>query len=421
MMKKNLSSVLLLPAVACSLFSCSHDKNKAVKVAGADSVAVYTIPDPAPVDPKEAAAIRASAELFYDTMLKNTGFNGGMIVAKNGTVIFEKYKGSVNLDGKDSINANTPMHIASVSKTFTAMAILKLQEQGKLSIDDLFSKYYPEFNYPGITIKTLLDHRSGLPKYEYFMEKQGWNKDSVIQNKDMLQWLIQKKDLIEGTGTPDKNFAYCNTNYALLALVIEKVTGKPFPVYMQQEIFDPLGLKNTFVHYTGDHRTVAKSFEWNSKEYGDNFLDGVYGDKNVYTTPRDLLRWDRALSDTVFLSAKSLQSSYEPYSNEKKGIRNYGFGWHMEIYPDGKKIIFHNGWWHGNNAAFVRLLKDNAVIILINNRFTRNVYKAKLLANAFEHYFDATDTAEETESQASEKDTAGVKKVVTANHKKRRK
>ena len=370
---------------------CSSKKSDLKNVKEQDKKQTYIIPAPSVLAIPERQKIQSQSEIFYDLLLDGSGFNGGMIVAKGGNIIFEKYKGFINIDGKDSISALTSLHIASVSKTFTAMAVLKLQEMGMLNIDDSVTHFFPDFNYPGVTIKTLLNHRSGLPNYLYFMEDAGWNKDSAIENKDVLQWLISKKGMLKNVASPNKRFTYCNTNFALLALIIEKVSGKTYPHFMQENIFDPLGMKNTFVHFKGDNKIRSKSFDWRGREIPDNFLDDVYGDKNIYSTPRDLLIWDRALSDTVFLTAKSLELAYTPYSNEKPGIKNYGLGWRMNNYEDGKKIIFHNGWWHGNNAAFIRVLKDDATIILISNRYARAVYKAKNLVNIFDRYFD-TDT-----------------------------
>ncbi|MEJ7611169.1 MAG: serine hydrolase domain-containing protein [Ferruginibacter sp.] len=374
--------------------SCSGVKNKEI-VLQADVFKTYKLPASAKLSENDKERIRIGAGLFYDTLLKNSGFNGGILVAKGGNIIYENYRGAVNFGGTDSINANTPLHIASVTKTMTAMAILKLQEEGKLNINDTLTKYFPAFNYPDITIKDLLSHRSGLPNYLYFMKTVGWNEDSVIQNTDVLQWLIDKKGMIENIAPPNRRFTYCNTNYALLALVIEKVTGSSFPAYLQRELFDPMGMKNTFVHYTGDGKIRSKSFDWKGREIPDNFLDDVYGDKNVYSTPRDLLIWDRMLSDTGFLSARSFKAAYIPYSNERPGIKNYGLGWRMNVYPDGRKIIFHNGWWHGNNAAFIRLPKEDATIIILTNRYARAVYKAKYLVNLFDHYFDTDEEDKE--------------------------
>ena len=383
------ASILFLTA------GCSQKKSDTKISTDQEKKLVYIIPLPSLISTEERQRIKLQSEIFYDSMLDGSGFNGGIIVAKSGNIVYEKYKGFVNIDGKDSINSSTSLHIASVSKTFTAMAVLKLQELGKLNIEDTLTHFFPEFNYPGITVKMLLNHRSGLPNYLYFMEDVGWNKDSTIENKDVLECLIAKKGLIKNIAPPNKRFTYCNTNFALLALIIEKISGISYPEFMKHNIFDPLGMKNTFVHFKGDNRIRSKSFDWRGREIPDNFLDDVYGDKNIYSTPRDLLIWDRALSDTVFLTPKSLELAYTPYSNEKPGIKNYGLGWRMNVYDDGKKIIFHNGWWHGNNAAFIRVLKDDATIILISNRYARAVYKAKNLVNIFGHYFDTeTDDVE---------------------------
>jgi CubicO group peptidase (beta-lactamase class C family) len=373
-----------------SLLSCSeNDKTKNSPTLVEEKKITYNIPAPTALDQKEQQRIFDAVKLFYDTTLATSGFNGGFLVAKGGNIIFEKYRGSVNLDSQQVITANTPLHIASVSKTFTAMAILKLQEQGKLSVDDSLTKFFPQFNYPGVTIKTLLSHRAGLPNYLHFLKDVAWPDSVLMRNEDILDLLINKKNnLLKNISKADTKFAYNNTNYALLALVIEKVSGKSYPQFMQQNIFDPIGMKNTFVHFAGDDKKVSKSFDWKGRIMLNNNLDGIYGDKNIYSTVQDLLKWDRILADTIFLSKKSLQMAYTPYSNEKPGVKNYGFGWRMNIYEDGKKIIFHNGWWHGNNAAFIRLLKDDVTIIAMSNKFARAVYGTKILVNIFGNYFD---------------------------------
>ncbi len=377
--------------------SCAqNDKEKKAAMAVETEIPPYKIPEPKPISAIEKQSIVAQCQLFYDTTLFPSGLNGGIIVAKGGNIIFERYKGFINLDNLHPITSNTPLHIASVTKTFTAMAILKLQEQGKLNITDSLTQYFPGFNYPGVTIKTLLDHRSGLPNYLYYMDYLGWNKDSIIQNKDVLAWLIANKSQMKDSSKADTKFTYCNTNYALLALIIEKITGKSYPDFMKKNIFDPLGMTNTFVHHKGDTMVRSKSFDWKGREIPDNYLDEVYGDKNIYSTAQDLLKWDRALTHHIFLTAKTLETAYTPYSNEKLGIKNYGLGWRMNIYGDEKKIIFHNGWWHGNNATFIRLLKEDATIIVLSNRFARSVYTSKILVNIFGPYFDVIE--EDTEN-----------------------
>jgi CubicO group peptidase (beta-lactamase class C family) len=385
-----LRNFLSFAFIICSLLSCSeNDTAEKTAAAVVEKKINYIINPPATLDIKEQQRLYDAVKLFYDTTLAPSGFNGGFLVAKGGNIIFEKYRGFVNLDSAQAIDANTPLHIASVSKTFTAMAILKLQEQGKLSIDDSLTKFFPQFNYPGVTVKTLLNHRAGLPNYLHFLKDVAWPDSLLMANKDILDLLVNKKNnLLKNIEKANTKFAYNNTNYALLALIIEKVSGKTYPQFMQQNIFDPIGMKNTFVHYAGDNKTVARSFDWKGRVMLNNNLDGIYGDKNIYSTAQDLLKWDRILADSVFLSKKSLLMAYEPYSNEKPGIKNYGLGWRMNVYEDGKKIIFHNGWWHGNNAAFIRLVKDDVTIIAMSNKFTRAVYGTKILVNLFGNYFD---------------------------------
>jgi len=295
------------------------------------------------------------------------------------------------------LNDSTSLHIASVSKTFTAMATLKLWQDGKLNIDDPFNKYFPSFNYPGVTIRTLLNHRSGLPNYVHFMENMGWDKRIKINNEDILNFLINKKKSIQNIGKPNKGFSYCNTNFALLALLIENVSGKKYSDYLQETFFTPLQMNHTFL-YNKDSGNVTMSYDYKGKLIPFNFLDYVYGDKNIYSTPRDLLTWDRALTEGNLFNKKTLEEAYTPYSNEKPGIRNYGLGWRMNNYPSGKKMIYHNGWWHGNNAAFIRLIQDSATIIVLGNKYNRGVYHAKDLSSLFGSYFGA---GEEDELEAS--------------------
>ncbi len=355
---------------------------------------LYNLPAPVPLAQSEKARLKTACEAWYDTVLGNQSFNGSMLVAKAGNIIFEKYQGSVHLNGPDSIQANTAFHIASVSKTFTGMAVLKLMEQGKLKLDDELATYFPTFNYPGVTIRTLLNHRSGLPNYLYFMEDLGWDKKMSIRNQDIFNALVDRKAELVNIGTPDKHFTYCNTNYALLALLIEKVSGISYPQFLKQNFFEPLQMKNSFVYSIADSAIAHPNYDRRGQLIPNNYLDYVYGDKNVYSTPKDLLTWHRALNTNLLFKPATLELAYQPYSNEKPGVRNYGLGWRMNNYPTGKKVIFHNGWWHGNNAAFVRLPMHDAVIIVLGNRDNHGIYKAYRLVNTFDTYFDVPEEQE---------------------------
>jgi CubicO group peptidase (beta-lactamase class C family) len=379
------------------LTSCGSSSQKKQELPGKNTVKIL-LTEPTPLPGSELQRLRDAAAAWYDSALRNRGFNGGMIVAKNGNIIFEVYNGHAHVGSTDSLTDTSSLHIASVSKTFTAMAILKLWQDGKISIDDEVSKYLQGFNYPGVTIRTLLNHRSGLPNYVYFMEDLGWDKKTFVTNADVLHALINRKAEIKNIGLPNVGFTYCNTNYALLALLIEKTTGKKYSDYLQETFFTPLGMKHTFVYEMSQAETVIPSYDYRGGLIPLNFLDVVYGDKNIYSTPKDLLTWDRALTSGILFNEKTLAEAYTPYSNEKPGIRNYGLGWRMNNYPTGKKMIYHNGWWHGNNASFIRLLEDSATIIVLGNKYNRGIYHANKLSNIFGHYLG---NGEEEEREAA--------------------
>lgn len=352
----------------------------------------YYPPSPGNIPKAEFQRIYDAVENFYDSALERTGFNGQFLVAKAGTVIFERYAGKQFINSGDSINSHTAFHIASTSKTLTGGAILRLWEQGKLKLDDSLVNYFPGFPYPAITIKMLLNQRSGLPGYNRFEKKPDWDFQTIVTNQDMLNYIIKYKPKCDHA--PDKAFQYSNTNFALLALVIEKVSGKPYAEFLKDNFFTPLQMTDTYVYSHADSARALPSFNWRGQKEVYTFLDEIYGDKNVYSTVRDLLKWDQALYTNTLFRPETMEAAYTPYSNEKKGINNYGLGWRMKIYPDGRKIIYHNGWWHGNNSCFQRLIQDSATIIVLGNRFNRNIYHCNKMANIFDSYNEEEGTDE---------------------------
>lgn len=260
------------------------------------------------------------------------------------------------------------------------MAILKLWEEDKLSLDDSIQVFFPAFPYKNITIKNLLTHRSGLSNYVYFMPKDtAWRK-RLATNHDMLQFMIEKKPT--PYGYPNRAFNYCNTNYALLALIIEKVSGQSYPSYMSDNIFAPLGMKNTFVFSIADTARYRPSYQYNNRPFPLEPMDCIYGDKNIYSTPRDLLLWDKALFNNRVVSHATYQEAIKPYSFEKPGTHNYGLGWRLIIQPKGK-VVYHNGWWHGNNSSFTRLVEDTATVIILGNKFNKGIYAGARLGTVF--------------------------------------
>jgi CubicO group peptidase (beta-lactamase class C family) len=325
-------------------------------------------------------------DAFYNKNWPNNSANGSFLVAKNGQILYERYNGFANFNTKQPIDKTTPLHIASVSKVLTAAAILKLINAKKMELDQKVNTILKEFPYPDVTIRTLLNHRSGMRNYSYFTDKKEiWDKHKTITNQELLTLMATKN--IDLEYKTDTHFSYCNTNYAMLALIIEKITNLPFKEAMKQIIFDPLGMKDTYVFdYDKDKKTAVPSYKGNKMEIGLDFLDAIYGDKNIYSTPRDLLKFDRARSSTSFLNPKLLNQIHVGYSNERKGIKNYGLGIRMINWENGKNFYYHNGWWHGSTSSYIPLKKENVTIIALSNKFTKSTYNVRKLSALFGSY-----------------------------------
>lgn len=326
---------------------------------------------------------------YYDKVWDQGNLSGGILVAKGEEILFEGYRGFAREGNQNPINKDTPLHVASVSKTMTAMAVLKLIESGKLKLTDHLTDHFTGFPYPNVTIQTLLDQRSGLPKYEYFIDKikpaPAELSKNYITNQDVLNMLIKyKPELARDTNT---GFMYCNTNYALLALLVEKATKTPFPIAMKEMVFAPLKMQNTYIFEEKNIPTASQSFYFGGNRlYPLDRLDLIYGDKNVYTTPRDLYNFSKALFSKDFLKPELKNMIFEPYSNEKAGQNNYGLGFRMKIFDNGEKLTYHNGWWHGTNSVFAHLLKSKVTIVAIGNKYSGRVYTALALAGLFEDF-----------------------------------
>lgn len=392
----------ILPYIfALTCISCLKDKsdlaehkNEAVK----DTVLHIT-----PLDVKLNKVSRSyknskenSIEHFYDKLWRRDDLSGGFLVAKNGKIIFEHYGGFANRSEKEEINFQTPIHLASVSKVLTAAVVLKLIDRNKLQLDQKVNTLLPEFPYEDITVRMLLNHRSGLPNYAYVLDDRAiWDR-SMLTNKDVLELFAQHKFGLYFK--PDKKFGYCNTNYAMLALIIEKITHMRYHDAMKKILFDPLGMKNTYVFdYQKDRTTASRSYKGNNVLYGYDFLDDVYGDKNIYSTPRDMLKFDLATYSKNFLNPELYKEVFQGYSYEHKGTKNYGLGIRMHEWETGEKLFYHNGWWHGNTSSYVTLKKDTVMMIALSNKFSYKPYKIWKLSPLFGHYPIKPDKDDELE------------------------
>ena len=335
-------------------------------------------------------------ENFYNKLWRRDDLSGGFLVAKNGKILFEHYGGFANREKKIEVTSQTPVHIASVSKVLTAAVVLKLIDREKLQLDAKVNSILPEFPYEDITVRMLLNHRSGLPNYAYFCDDRAiWDR-SMLTNQNILDLFAKHKFNLYFL--PDRKFGYCNTNYAMLALIIEKVTHLNYRDAMKKILFDPLGMKNTFVFdYQKDKDNASRSYKGNNVLYGYDFLDDVYGDKNIYSTPRDLLKFDLATYSKKFLNPKLYKEAFQGYSYEHKGTKNYGLGIRLHEWETGEKLFYHNGWWHGNTSSYVTLKKDTVAIIALSNKFSYKPYKVWKLSPLFGQYPIKPDKDEDLE------------------------
>lgn len=296
-------------------------------------------------------------------------FNGAVLFAEDGRVIFKDAFGFANVKSKDKLEINSEFQLASVSKTITATAIALLAQEGKLNFDDDVKKFLPEFPYDNISIKMLLSHRSGLPNYMYFCDMllSDEQKSKGLSNKDILELIIKYKPT--PYYQPDKKYNYSNTNYALLALIIESVSGKSYEEFLQAEIFDKAQMHNTRVYIKNKTQypsnVIGYKGGWRQAE--DTYLNGVVGDKGIFSTVEDMYKFDQALRRGILIKPENLEIIYSPQHPERKVKDNYGLGWRIHIKDNGGKIVYHGGWWKGFRSYFIRDLDSNKTIVVLKN------------------------------------------------------
>lgn len=383
------------------LFSCKNDEKdkKSSKRKSDLEYAMLPLEDSLPkLSATYTNTKKRQIEGFFENNFGRGFENVSFLVAKNGQIIYEKYDGYADKENNILNSPETPLHIASVTKVLTAAVILKLIDAKKIDLDQKLTTLFEGFPYPDVTIRTLLNHRSGMKKYNYFCDDKAiWGRNKTLTNTDLLNVIITKDIQLE-TKT-DTHFSYNNTNYALLALVIEKVTKMKYAEAMKKIIFEPLDMKNTFVFDENTPKEKATpSYKYNYVKYPFDFLDAVYGDKNIYSTPRDLLKFDLARNSPDFISKKLADQVFKGYSYESRGEKNYGLGIRMREWETGQKLFYHNGWWHGNTSSYINLRKENTVIIALSNKFTRNTFQMKRLSALFGDYpFTLKDTTSKDE------------------------
>ncbi|MDB5227101.1 MAG: beta-lactamase [Bacteroidota bacterium] len=399
-MKKSLLTISALLCCFCLTF-CKHNSTGFANFAKPDlTPEAYETFDKQKINLQDPQIISKIHDLdcYFEAKVKN-GFSGSVLISFKGTPIFERYYGYKNYRAGEKLTSKSTFQIASTSKTFTSGAILLLLQQKLVSLDDSIQKFFPEFPYKGITIRMLLSHRSGLPNYLNFTEKLWKDKKVFMTNNDVLQMMIRNKP--KPLNSPDAHFLYNNTNFVLLALIVEKVSGMPFCDFMHQNIFTPLGMTDTWMYDPLSVRPSAtKGYTgscWREDEI--IYTDGVLGDKGIYSTVRDMYKWDQALYAGKFIKPEILGMAFTPQSFEKRGNKNYGLGWRMQDQSDGTRLIYHNGWWHSYNTVFNRKISDKTSVIILSNHFSNSIYKIQQVWDIL-YGENVVHTAEEDESSS---------------------
>jgi CubicO group peptidase (beta-lactamase class C family) len=306
-------------------------------------------------------------------------FSGVLLVADKGNVVYHKAFGFRNFELKIPLDTMDIFELASISKQFTAMIIMMLKEQGKLSFDDSVSAYLPDLPYRGITIRHLLTHTSGLPDYQAIMERY-WNKSKIAGNEDNIEYLIRYKPAV--VFKPGAQYAYSNTGYMLLATIAEKTSGEDFVALCRNWIFSPLNMTNADIRTPEEKRHIRDFalgylFVAEKQRYisADSFPEFNYtiwlghrkGPGRISATAMDLLKWDRALYTERLVKSSTLSIAFSPVQLTSDSISAYGFGWVISHDDKLGRMVYHTGDNPGYKTEIIRYIDAEKTIILLNN------------------------------------------------------
>jgi CubicO group peptidase (beta-lactamase class C family) len=301
------------------------------------------------------------------------GFSGNVLVAIDGLNVFEKSLKYADPISKKPFQSTSIFQLASVSKQFTAAAILLLKADDLLDLDDELTKYISELPYKGVTLRQLLHHTGGLPNYMYLVDKY-WNQENCPDNEDIIELMAKYK--LPVFFRPGYKYDYSNTGYVMLATVVERVSGMSLNDFLQRTVFGPLGMKSTYVYSSADtsvkhhqedgfralRRGYARIYETKN--------NGPVGDKGVCSTTGDLFLWDQALYHGSPISFDLLEEAFLPAKSSNGKEVAYGFGFRLKL-ENEQPVIYHNGVWEGFRTNFHRFPSTRNTIIVLNNTSTR--------------------------------------------------
>ena len=297
-----------------------------------------------------------------------TGVQPGaaVMVIRRGQIVHQAGYGYADLERRVPITAGSAFNLASVSKQFTAMAVMVLAASGDLGYDDPVSRYLPQLSpYKGVTIRQLMTHTGGLPDYYDVID----TRYGMPSNAEALALLA---DISTPDFPPGERFAYSNSGYDMLGPLVEAVSGTDFATFMRERVFTPAGMRHSVIHDHTLPRIASRAYGY--EPIGDGFrlndddpLNGIVGSGSMYSTLKDLFRWDQALYTDTLVSRSALDGAFEPGRLNDGTAIDYGFGWALDQY-DGRRRVRHGGSWVGFRTHIARYPDERFTVVILANR-----------------------------------------------------
>jgi CubicO group peptidase (beta-lactamase class C family) len=338
--------------LACAVFACSAPEKK------------------------QRTTLAERIDALMDTMDR---FSGVVLVAKEGNPLYHRAFGYSDYRLQVAMDTAAIFELASVSKQFTAMIIMMLADEGRLTYDDPLARYIGGLPYTGITVRNLLNHTSGLPDYQALMDKE-WDKSRAAGNEDIIAYLIRFRP--PALFVPGERYEYSNTGYVLLGTVAEVASGEDFTGLCRRKIFQPLGMVDTDLRTPDEKRSLSRMTRghiWSDEKrrfvQADSFPSSDYtlwlgrreGPGRISSTASDLLKWDVALNSGQVASEAAFAEAYEPAVLNDGTLSNYGFGWHLDTADSLGRKIWHDGDNPGYRTRNIRYVDAGFDVILLSN------------------------------------------------------
>ena len=315
-----------------------------------------------------ASAGEATIDGLFRDFSNRKGPGASVLISRDGKILLAKSYGSAEVEANIPCSTNTNFRLASVTKQFTAMAIMVLADRNRLRLDNTLTDFFPEFPAYGrpVAVRHLLTHTSGLVDYEDVIPK---GTVLPVLDRDVLRLMMQQQG---GYFPPGTKFRYSNSGFALLALIVEKVSGTSFANFLQANIFRPLKMNGTLAYEEGLSVVPLRAYGYSSHRAGfqrtdQSLTSSVLGDGGIYSSVLDLHKWDEALYGTQLVSGETMRAIFSPaIATDKPGV-GYGFGWFIGSYR-GFDAIWHSGNTIGFTTRIARFPQKRFTVIVLSNR-----------------------------------------------------